>query len=180
MSKPFRIDRDEITIRLMTPDDAAQVFSCRTHPDVAELQGWFPEDEDEVRELAEEQAGRTPGEPGIVQLVIEWRSDFVGDIGVVGSDDGKQVEFGISVLPEFHGHGFATIACRVLFGELFRSGTHRITARIDTRNAASKRLLEKLDFRQEGLEKKSYWDERKQEWTDELVFALLEEEWPSH
>lgn len=180
MSKQFRIDRDEITLRMMTVDDAEQVFACRTHPDVAELQGWFPENEDEVRQLAEDQANKTPGEPGIVQLVIEWRNDFVGDIGVLGSADGKQVEFGISVLPEFHGHGFATIACRMLMGELFRTGTHRVVARIDAHNAASKRLLEKLKFRQEGHEKKSWWDSRKQEWTDELVFALLEEEWPSN
>lgn len=179
MSETFRIDRDEITIRLMEPEDAAQVFACRTHPDVVELQAWFPQDENEVRDFAEEQAGRRPGDPGVVQVVIEWRKEFVGDIGIVTASDGRQAEFGIAVLPEYHGHGFATIACRMLISELFKRGIHRVTAHIDPRNAASRRLLEKLDFREEGHLKKSFRDERKQEWTDEIVFAQLAEEWPS-
>lgn len=179
MSEPFRIDRDEITIRLMEPSDAAQVFACRTHPDVVELQGWFPASEQEVRDFAEQQAGKLPGDPGVVQVVVEWRKDFVGDIGVIASDDGLEAEFGIAVVPEHHGHGFATIACRTLIGELFKRGVHRVTARIDPRNAASRRLLEKLDFRNEGHMKKSFFDPRNEEWQDELLFALLEEEWPS-
>lgn len=179
MSKPFRIDREEIGIRLMEPADAEEVFACRTHPEVAALQGWHPDDEAEVRELAEAQQSRRPGEPGIVQLVIEWRGNFVGDIGIVGSDDGHQVEFGISVLPEYHGRGYATIACRMIISSLFDAGIHRVTARIDPRNAASRRLLERLDFRQEGHQRQSFWDSRSGEWTDELVYAVLAEEWPN-
>lgn len=179
MSETFRIDREEITIRLMEPADAEEVFACRTHPDVVELQGWFPQNVTEVQELAKLQAGQSPGDPGIQQVVIEWRGEYIGDLGVITEDSGRQTEIGVAVLPEHHGRGFGTIACRMLISELFRRGIHRVTARIDPRNAASRRLLERLDFRQEGHMLKSFWDARRQEWGDELLFALLDEEWPS-
>lgn len=179
MTETFRIDREEITVRLMEPADAPEVFACRTDPAVAELQGWFPESEDEVRTLAERQAGSMPGQAGCIQLVIEYCGTFVGDIGICGRDDGRQAEFGISVLPEHHGHGYATIACRMIISWLFANGLHRVSARIDPRNAASRRLLERLDFRKEGHERKSWWDANAGAWTDELVYAVLAEEWPS-
>jgi len=54
-------------------------------------------------------------------------------------------------------------------------GLHRVIARVDARNDASARLARRLGMRQEAYLVRNEWF--KGEWTDELDFALLEEEW---
>ena len=54
-------------------------------------------------------------------------------------------------------------------------GLHRIVARCDARNDASARVMERLGMRREAhlVENEMV----KGEWTDELVYALLDREW---
>jgi len=54
-------------------------------------------------------------------------------------------------------------------------GLHRITGRLDGRNAASARVLERLGMRREAhlVENELV----KGEWTDEVVYAMLDREW---
>ena len=56
-------------------------------------------------------------------------------------------------------------------------GAHRVVARLDARNDASRHLLERLGMRQEAHLVKNEFV--KGEWTDELVFAVLDDEWDS-
>lgn len=173
----YRIGDAELAVRLMGVGDAADVFACRTDPAVAELQGWFPRDVAEVEAYARAQAGKRPGEPGIVQLVILVNGEFVGDFGIMGSADHRQAEIGISLRPAAQGKGYATRACRLLLDDLFANGLHRMVARIDPRNLPSQRLFERLGFRREGHERECFWDTRQQVWADEYVYAILASEW---
>ena len=52
---------------------------------------------------------------------------------------------------------------------------HRLNAVVDPRNLASARVLRKLGMREEGLLREN--ELVKGEWTDELVFAMLADEW---
>lgn len=54
-------------------------------------------------------------------------------------------------------------------------GLHRIIARIDERNEASVRVVERLGFRREAREVDSILV--KGEWATMLTYALLEHEW---
>jgi len=85
-------------------------------------------------------------------------------------------EVGYVLNPEFGGHGYASEAVRRLLGLAFDDlGLHRVVARIDARNEASARLARRLGMRQEAYLVCNEWF--KGEWTDELDFALLEDEW---
>ena len=77
--------------------------------------------------------------------------------------------------PQNQGRGYATEAVRLLLGYLFARGKHRITACCDARNAASVAVLERLAMRREGHLRQSTW--AKGEWTDDLLYGLLREEW---
>jgi RimJ/RimL family protein N-acetyltransferase len=55
-------------------------------------------------------------------------------------------------------------------------GLHRVVGQCDGRNAASARLMTSLGMRREAEFISNEFV--KGEWTDELVFALLEDEWP--
>ncbi len=78
--------------------------------------------------------------------------------------------------PRFHGKGYASEAAaallRVAFEEL---GFHRVIGRCDARNTASSALMQRLGMRQEAHFVRNEFI--KGEWSDELVFALLAEEW---
>ena len=183
MTDSFRLQRDNLCLRGMGPEDAPTVQRCRNLPEVARYQSWRPATADEVIELAHEQVGRAPGmqrEP--FQLVIERQDtngqrQVVGDMGTGAFDPGRQMEIGLVLDPEWQGQGIATRACRMLFGHLFAAGLHRITARVDPRNEPSMRLFHRLQFRQEGLERACWWDDTWTEWTDEACFAMLASEW---
>jgi RimJ/RimL family protein N-acetyltransferase len=91
------------------------------------------------------------------------------------ADDARQCEIGFTIAPRYQGRGYATEAVRLLAGYLFARGTHRITACCDERNTASVAVLERLAMRREGHLRQSTW--AKGEWTDDLLYALLHEEW---
>jgi ribosomal-protein-alanine N-acetyltransferase len=75
------------------------------------------------------------------------------------------------IAAERWGAGFATEACRRIVTALFDDhGVDRITAEVDTRNAASIRLLERLGFRRGALKQNA--DHFKGANSDELTFDL--------
>jgi aminoglycoside 6'-N-acetyltransferase len=172
------IEVPPLTIRVMTPGDAAAVRAARVHPDNERYNGWRPATVLEVVEHALAQDPATIGvEPGTVQLVIEEHGQFVGDFGVQTPDALPVVELGLEIVPEAKRRGIATRATRLLLDALFAAEIHRVVARVDPRNEPSVRLFRRLGFREEGRLRSCYWDEKYQEWTDELVFGLLRTEW---
>ena len=103
--------------------------------------------------------------------------------GVIGhvvlmrrSVEHRQGEIGYVLDPAHHGHGYATEAAAVMvrlgFEEL---GLHRIVGRLDARNAASAAVLERLGMRREAHLREN--ELVKGEWVDELVYAILADEW---
>ena len=78
---------------------------------------------------------------------------------------------------QFARQGYMTQALGLLLPFVFRTlGLHRIEAACLTDNDASKNLLTRVGFRQEGLARR-YWLING-EWADHLLFALLKEEAP--
>ena len=102
--------------------------------------------------------------------------DFVMMLRSVEHGNG---EVGYVVHPDFHGRGFATEGAgamlQLAFDEL---GMRRMVARLDTRNVASAKVLERLGMRLEAhLIKNEFF---KGELGDEYDYALLAEEWVSN
>ncbi len=182
MTRPVQLPLhdDDLVIRWLEVEDAAFVQGSRTHPIAERYNGWRPPTVVEVEELARTQSRGAPGtENGVRQLVIEHQGRPVGDFGVQVPDPGRQVELGIVIHPDFQGRRLASRACRLLIGALFASGIHRVAVRVDPRNTASLRLFERLGFRREGLELECWYDPKFEEWTDEVLFAVLRREWPT-
>jgi RimJ/RimL family protein N-acetyltransferase len=86
-------------------------------------------------------------------------------------------EVGYITAPAHKGKGFAAEGARALLDWAFRDGGfHRVIGRIEARNVASARVLEKLGMRREALFVENEWV--KGEWQSESVYAILEREWP--
>jgi RimJ/RimL family protein N-acetyltransferase len=107
-------------------------------------------------------------------------AELVGDVVLFWhSREHGGGELGYVFHPDVSGRGYATEAANALlrlgFDEL---GLHRIVARIDERNESSARLARRLGMRQEArLVHNEFF---KGEWSTELDFAMLADEWPQH
>jgi RimJ/RimL family protein N-acetyltransferase len=87
-------------------------------------------------------------------------------------------EIGYIFSPAYSGRGYAAEAVHAgLHLALDDLGLHRVIARIDARNSASARLATRLGMRQEAHLRENEWF--KGQWTDEIDFAVLAQEWPS-
>jgi RimJ/RimL family protein N-acetyltransferase len=120
----------------------------------------------------------TPGELFQLAVVLRAAGPLIGDCAAMPrADDPSQCGMGFTIAPGYQTRGYATEAVRLLVGYLFDRGKHRVTACCDARNTASAAVLERLGMRQEGHPRQSTW--AKGEWTDDLLYALLHDEWPT-
>jgi RimJ/RimL family protein N-acetyltransferase len=119
-------------------------------------------DEDDALRLAM----TLPGPGALIGDVSLWRTSREHSTG----------EIGFVLHPDHQGHGYAGEAAAELLRIGFEVGAfHRIVGRCDARNTPSAKLMQRLGMRREAyhVENEIY----RNEWTDELVFAMLDREW---
>lgn len=172
-----------LVLRRFRAEDAATFAAYRSDPDVARYQGWdAPFGVDQAVEFIASLAGTHPDTPGEwFQLAIEGPvgtvgAGHIGDAGVfVDGDDPRLARIGFTLAAHAQGHGYASEAVAAVLDYLFARGKHRVSADCDARNTRSAALLERVGMRREAHHLASSW--WKGEWTDELVYAVLAEEW---
>jgi aminoglycoside 6'-N-acetyltransferase len=169
-----------VLVRRFRPEDVAEFVAYRSDAEVARYQSWdapYPPEQGE-RFVAQMMTAHpdTPGEWFQFAVALRATGQLIGDCAAMTrADDPGQCEIGFTIAPRYQGRGYATEAVRLLVGYLFVRGKHRVTACCDARNAASAAVLERLAMRREGHLRQSTW--AKGEWTDDLLYALLREEW---
>jgi aminoglycoside 6'-N-acetyltransferase len=170
-----------VVLRRFRPEDVGAFVAYRSRAEVARYQSWdapYPREEGErfVRQMMTLHPD-TAGEWFQFAVALRATGQLIGDCAAMpGAEDPSQCEIGFTIAPGYQGRGYATEAVRLLVGYLFTArGKHRITACCDPRNAASVATLERLGMRREGHLRQSTW--AKGEWTDDLLYALLRDEW---
>jgi len=123
------------------------------------------------RQIEEEGSG--------ARLAIERASDgaFIGWCGVTRwNPDYRSASLGYCLNQAAWGHGYATEAASVLLQWAFDTlDLNRVQAETDTRNAASARVLEKLNFRREGTLREDCVVNG--EVSDSWVYGLIRRQW---
>ncbi|MFC8619562.1 GNAT family N-acetyltransferase [Micromonospora purpureochromogenes] len=176
---PVRTAR--LDLRLFTADDFDALHAYQSRPDVTRYLYFGPNDEAASREaLARKRARVALREPGDVlnlAMVRRETGEVVGDVLLTWtSAEHRQGEIGYVLHPDHAGRGYATEASREMLRLGFdRLGLHRIVGRLDARNTASARVLERLGMRREAHLRENEFV--KGEWCDELVYALLARDW---
>ena len=177
---PIRTDR--LLLRPLTPRDVDAVHAYQSRPDVCRYIPYFPRSREEVASrLADPDRTRAvlDAEGQAINLAVELRDTgvLVGDVMLFWrSAEHRSGEIGYVLNPAHSGHGYVTEACRALLALAFDGlGLHRVVGRIDARNDASARVLERLGMRKEAELVENEWF--KGEWTTEIDFALLDREW---
>jgi RimJ/RimL family protein N-acetyltransferase len=170
-----------LIVRAFEPGDLAAMLSMYSREDVARFLYEGPRDEAAVAALLERKiAGRrfeAEGDWLSAAIVLRPTGELIGDLAMRWvSEEHRQAEIGFVVHPDHQGLGYATEAAAVFLRIAFEEmGLHRVIGRVEARNAASARVLEKLGFRREAHLVENEWV--KQEWQSELVYAILDREW---
>jgi RimJ/RimL family protein N-acetyltransferase len=181
VSYSLPIETDRLTLRRYVEDDYDDLLKLQSNPDVTRFLLYDVRTPEQVKETLAGRLADVPmdrdGQALTVAVILRDTGQHVGEVVLfMNSVEQRTGELGYVFHPEFHGRGFAAEASvellRLGFEEL---GMHRIIARLDARNTGSVNLLKRLGLRQEAHFVKNEY--LKGEWTDELVFAMLAEEW---
>ena len=182
MGRPdFPLRTARLALRPYVPADLDALYDIQSRPEVTRYLLYGSRDRDQVREILEQRLRADGPERAAVDLAVVLLDSgtLIGDVVLfLRNPEHRQGEIGYVFHPDHGGRGYATEAARVLLRLGFEDyGLHRIVGRIDARNAASARVLERL-----GMRREAHFVENeivKGEWTDEVVYAMLEDEWRS-
>ena len=90
-------------------------------------------------------------------------------------------EIGWVLNQNYHNQGIITALGKAFLEYAFKhEHAHRIIATCQPENKASKRVCEKMNMRLEGHFKKCIYVKRKDEWWDELFYAIIDDEYFSN
>jgi RimJ/RimL family protein N-acetyltransferase len=181
LSPDYPIRTERLALRPYTPDDFDAALTYWSRADVTQYIPMGPFTAQTFgKRLDRLMKGTTMAGEGdglVLAVVPDGVGHVVGDMTLHWSSAVHRTgELGFIFHPDHQGRGYATEASvpllRMAFEEL---DFHRMMARLDARNGASAAVLRKLGLRQEAHLVQNEW--MKGEWTDELVYAILQDEW---
>jgi len=170
-----------LLLRPYVLDDLEDFYETLRIPEVVRYLYWEIKNRDEAATLLARRttcdAIRAVGDWLVLAVILKETGALLGDVVLKWeSAEHRQGEIGFVLNPAYHGKGYAYEASRVLLSLGFEEmKLHRIVGRCDARNTASARLLERLGMRREAHLVQNEWV--KGEWTDELIYAMLDGEW---
>jgi RimJ/RimL family protein N-acetyltransferase len=179
----FPLSTSRLLLRPFVEDDLDALHDMQSREEVTRFLNWGPMSRDEARVMLERISKLTgfEGEGEGLRLAGITADDGtpIGDFSLWRvSREHNTAEIGFVLHPDHQGKGYAseamTALLRIGFEEL---GFHRIVGRCDARNTRSAALMERLGMRKEAHLRQN--ELVKGEWTDELIYAILDSGWAS-
>jgi RimJ/RimL family protein N-acetyltransferase len=176
----YPLTSERLSIRALTPDDLERHHALFSDVDVVRYLYFGPFDRPAAQDhLARRSVVDLPAEGGWINFGVELKGEgvLIGELamGFISAVH-AHYEVGYVIDPAYAGHGYASEGAAMIVELAFSGlGAHRVSGRLDARNAPSARVLEKL-----GMRREAHFIENeyvKGEWTDELVYAILAPEW---
>ncbi|WP_370677086.1 GNAT family N-acetyltransferase [Pleomorphomonas sp. PLEO] len=177
---PSRHETDRLVLRPFADGDWGQYADYHARPEVYAYLYAPPPTGDALREKFDRVlAARFEGDGDVYRLAVTVKAGgaVVGEVLLkLASRDALQGEVGYIFNPVHAGKGYATEAVAALLRIGFEAiGFHRIFARLDSANARSVAVVERLGLRREAHLIQN--DRFNGKWGDEYIYALLKSEW---
>jgi ribosomal-protein-alanine N-acetyltransferase len=151
--RPFSVNDIEFLLRWNNDLEYSGEYEPFEPVSRKELEEWLPK----------EKAGQ------LWYIIETIEGEKVGQ--VVGRDqEDDSTQIGYRVIPSVRRRRYCTEAVALLIGHIFNLGTERITAEANPRNIPSRRVLEKLGFKQIEYKEKAL--ELNCIWLDGIVYEL--------
>lgn len=108
---------------------------------------------------------------------IEYAGTVIGGINIRFHFDYRIGEMGYSIARSCWGQGLMTEVAQTVVDQAFTAYAelHKVRAMADARNIGSRRVMEKLGMKQEGLLRQNRYSQ--DEFMDEAWYGLLRTEW---
>lgn len=175
------IETGRLLLRPFRPDDFEPLLALHGDAELVRWIPWGPRSPAEVqvvldRKLTQVQFDEPGGGIGLAMEVREGGA-FAGELTMAYSSREHSLgEVGFMLGREHQGRGYATEGGREMLRLAFEElDLHRVIGRIDARNEASGRVLERLGMRREAHLLDNEWI--KGEWTSEIAYGMLAREW---
>jgi RimJ/RimL family protein N-acetyltransferase len=177
----YPLETARLQLRPFSPGDLEELYAFHSLPEVARFLYWEPRDLEQAREALDAKLRQTvledEGQGLALAVVLREVGVVVGEVSLQWlSRRHRQGEIGFVFHPGYQGRGLATEAAKVVLRLGFEGlGLHRVIGRCDALNVPSARLMERLGMRREAhfVHNEIF----KGSWGDELVYAMLEDEW---
>ncbi len=151
--RPFGVEDTDFLLKWENDPCYSGEFEPLEPVTLEELEKWLPKEK-----------------PGQLWYIIETLAgEKVGQIVGRLQDDGSY-QIGYRVIPPARDMGYCTDAAKAMVDHLFAIGVERVTAEANPRNVSSRRVLEKLGFREIEYKEKAL--ELNGVWLDGVVYEL--------
>ena len=183
MKPAYPIQTERLLLRPFAETDFDALLAIQSRADVARYLYWDPRTAAEVRETLDTKVRATAiiaeGDNLSLAAVSRETGELIGDCSLLWtSAEHRQAQIAFVFHPDHHGRGYATEAAAALLALAFDDlRAHRVFGRLEARNTASARVLERLGMRKEAHLVEN--EHVKGEWQSEIVYAQLEREWLS-
>jgi RimJ/RimL family protein N-acetyltransferase len=179
---PLPLETERLVLRKYDAKDLSDIVVYSSGSDFWLVRNldWKP-NLDDARTYWEKQCEIEPeDDPPWLALVIELKDQekVIGNtgIGVIAIGEDRQGTIGWLLGSAYEGLGYATEAAEALLKYGFlEMNLHRISARTALDNIRSWRVMERLGMRREAHFRQSHII--KGAWRDEVMYAILAEEW---
>ena len=167
-----------IILREFTRDDFEAAHQYGSDPEVVKYMQWGPNTRAETRRFIEKCIQNQVLKPRTnYELGITLDGRIIGGCGItIHSFADKHAEIGYCLRRDMWRKGIGTqVAARLIEFGFKELGLHRITAKCDTENTASYRIMEKVYMQREGVLR----DEKniRGKWRDSYLYSILSHEW---
>lgn len=176
---PTTLTTERLSLRPMTPDDAAAHYAVFSDPEVTRYwsRGPWTDLAQAAEAIAETVAAYADGSALRLGIVLRASGALIGNVSLHHVEEAsRRCEIGYALARAHWGQGYVTEALAAMVAYGFDTlDLNRIEADIDPRNVGSARVLEKLGFNKEG-----YMPERwivQGEPADTVWYGLLRRQW---
>ncbi|GAB6989153.1 GNAT family N-acetyltransferase [Paenibacillus pini] len=179
----MRYENEAIYVRLLELGDAESLLSLRlrNHEFLKPFEPTRPSEyftlEGQQLDIEQGVRGAEADQSYIFGVFLSEPNELIGRVALTGIARGpfQNVNLGYLMGQAHNGKGYTTAAVRMVVTFAFTElNLHRIQAGVMPRNTASKRVLEKVGFRNEGLAIK--YLRINSQWEDHILYALTQED----
>ncbi|MFX1367209.1 MAG: GNAT family N-acetyltransferase [Promethearchaeota archaeon] len=179
-NQPFPVlETERLVLRQLVEDDSENWFQNLSDDEVAALIGMAPlERVEESHDIIKSFGDRFERGAGMAwAIILKEDEGFIGTCSYEKIDrHNLSGEIGYDLLKEYWGHGFMTEALRAVIDYGFEFlRLNRIEAHTAAINSASRSLLRRLGFFEEGIFRESSFF--RGEFRDDCQYSLLRREW---